>query len=252
MLTTIGKCLAVVAAVLALAFAGFALIATAGGPNWQAKAAALDEYQFAQTEGETPQWTATFRLSGAGEGGGESVGSQAEMLPPKIVDALNHKQQRQRDEIARLDAAIQGNPQEGLAPLEQRIQEARQTIEVDLKALGEYEQQLAAELQRVLAAAEELSQQVVQKTQEGFAKGREASERREEIYRLRNQLEEIHADIYRTQVQQEKLRDLLNRTYGAIGRLERRKQQLVSPGANGQYEEPTAAAAPAGAPVGAD
>jgi hypothetical protein len=248
MLTTIGKCLAVATAVLALAFAGFALIATAGGPNWQAKAAALEEYEFQRTEGENPQWTASYRL-GAG-GSSESVGGPAQVLPQKLIDALNHKQQSQRDELQRLDAEIQGNPQAGLAPLEQRIQEARQTIEVDLKALGEYEGQLAAELQRVLAASEELSQQVVQKTQEGFDKGREASERREEIYRLRNQLEEINADIYRTRTQQDKLRDLLNRTYGAIGRLERRKQQLANPAANGQYVEPTAGAAgTTGSPV---
>lgn len=250
MLTTIGKCLAVLSAVLALAFAGFAVIATRGGPNWQAKAAELEEYQFERTEGENPQWTATFRLGGTGDGG-EPVGSPAQTLAQKLSDALNHKQQRQREELARLDAEMQGDPQQGLPPLEQRIQEARQAIETDLKALAAYEQQLAAELQRVLDATAELSQQVVQKTQEGFAKGREASERREEIYRLRNQLEEINADIYRTQAQQDRLRDLLNRTYGSIGRLERRKQQLVNAGASGQYEEQTSGAASAAGPAAA-
>lgn len=237
MLTTIGKCLAVVSAVLALAFAGFALIAVAGGPNWQARAAQLEEYRFDRTEGENPQWTAAYRVTG-GETG-ESIGSPAQALPQKLIDALNHKKQRQSAELQRLDAALQGDPQQGLPPLAQRIPDARAAIEADVKALAAYEQQLAAELQTVQAAIEGLSQQVVQKTQEEFAKRNLTSERREDIYRLRNQLEEINADIYRTRAQQARLRDQLNRTYASIGRLERRKNQLENPRPNGQYEEQT-------------
>jgi hypothetical protein len=245
MLTTIGKCLAVASAVLALAFAGFALIAVAGGPNWQAKAAQLEEYRFDRTEGENPQWTAAYRV-GAGETG-ESVLSPAPTLPQKLIDALNHKKQRQADELRRLDAALQGDPQQGLPPLEQRIPAARATIEADIKALASYEQQLASALQTVQTQIDQYSQQIVQKTQEEFAKRDLVQDRREDIYRLRNQLEEIQADIYRTKSQQARLRDLLNRTYGSIGRLERRKNQLENPGASGQYEEQTAGpTAPAG------
>jgi hypothetical protein len=247
MLTTIGKCLAVLTAVLALAFAGFVLIGVAGGPNWQAKAAALEEYRFDLSEGETPQWSASYRV-GSGETG-EAIGSPAQALPQKLVDALNHKKTRLQERIREIDAAIAGDPAQGLAPLAERITEARQTIEADIKALQAYEQRLVADLEQVQAAIDELSRQVVQKTQEAYAKRQEASERREEMYRLRNQWEEVNADIHRTRAQQNRLRDLLNRTYGAIGRLERRTNQLENrTGAgedDGQYEEQTAASATA-------
>ncbi|HUG89473.1 MAG TPA: hypothetical protein VML55_01480 [Planctomycetaceae bacterium] len=239
MLTTIGKCLAVLSAVLALAFAGFVLISVAGGPNWQAKAANLPEYRFDLSEGESPQWSAKHRTTDA------SVGSPAPTLPQKLINALDDKQQRQRAELQEIEAALQGG--QGQGSLEQRIAQARQAIDADIKALAEYERQLAAELERVQVAIEAVSQQVVQKTQEEFAKRKEASERREDMYRLRNQLEEINADIHRTRAQQDKLRDLLNRTYGNIGRLERRKNQLENRTPGAPYDEPAAAAAAAGA-----
>ncbi|MBW3540319.1 MAG: hypothetical protein KY476_08615 [Planctomycetes bacterium] len=241
MLTKIGKVLVVLVTVLCVAFAGFAMIVTAGGPNWQARADALEEYRFEQTEGDSPQWTAVFRLRG--EGAGETVGSPSPVLAQKIADALDHKLRRQQDELQQLALQIDGDPQRGIPSLAARAQEAQQLIQTDIQALQQYETQLRTQIAAVNQAIDQASKQFVQKSQEATDKASLAAERREDLYRLRNQLAELEADLFRTLEQQSKIRDLLNRMYGTIARLKGRADQLKARGGTGGDYEPAATGA---------
>ena len=110
-MTKLGKVLTVFLAVGSLAFAGFALASYAGGPNWEAelKAADLQQYNFAKSEGEVPQWQVTRRFADRAE-----VGGPTPILAQAILTAREDLQKYQQERIADLDKQINGDEEQGL------------------------------------------------------------------------------------------------------------------------------------------
>lgn len=219
-MTRISKVLVVFTAAASLAFVGFAAAVAVGGPNWQRIAEEeLPEYVFERTVGENPQWTAKLR-------GEEQALATDANLAGVVVKALEHKNQR-------LQTKLNGDPARNEPPLEQRIQitqawldEAKQLAEKDQAALQQYEQQLVQQLDQLNRAIEQVSQQIVRKTQEAQAVQAETEERRGDVVRLQEQLEALQEDRDRVVAQQEQLRDRIQRLEGTRDRLERRKRQL--------------------------
>ena len=78
----------------------------------------------------------------------------------------------------------------------------------------------------------QVAQDVFRTSQEAQRIREEGERRRDDVFRLRLELEEIQTDHARALKQQEKLRESLITVRGQIERMERRKAQLVE--ASGQ------------------
>ena len=217
---TMSKCLTVFVAAASLAYLGIAAVSTAGGPNWEAKLNELPEYTFQQSQGETPIWSVKTRMSG------EDVRSRGDFrkLPTAIVAARGHWKARQQKRIDELQS-VQRRDQA-------KLTEAKQLIEVDLQAIENRFSQMAAELV-------DLQREIAEKVDEGIRLAEatqvvqaDTNKRREEVFRLQRELEEIRTDKFRVLALERKLRDRLVLLESNIDRLERRNRQLKKP-----YEE---------------
>jgi dGTP triphosphohydrolase len=101
--------------------------------------------------------------------------------------------------------------------------------------------QLASELATLNQQIDDAAKQNIAKVEKTQNTLRTNEARREEVYRLLAQLDEIRTDRFQINEQQKRLRDLLIRKQGVVSRLKRRQVQLVRSGARGQYEDdPTA------------
>lgn len=214
----ISRILAVVSAILSVAFFGFALVTTQlGGPNWQSEAAALQGspqdpggYVFTYTRGENAQWTAT---STTGE-----FSKSAKVLPDVIVAAYDDKIRTLQEQLTALN--------EELPQLEERTAQMDAAIEADLAAL----QQARAEREQFLAQLREqystLSQQVVQKTEEGQQIEQRVEDRRTDVFRLENQLQVLRADDARIEQIEQQMLDLIRQIDADLAKAQRRQAQL--------------------------
>ena len=110
--------------------------------------------------------------------------------------------------------------------------------------------ELARELAALNKSIDDASKQnitTVEKTQSTL---RRNENRREEVYRLLSQLDEIRTDLFQINEQTKRLQDLLIRKRGVVSRLKRRQVQLVTSGARGQYDSSSPPAkAPKDAPA---
>jgi len=214
----ISRILAVVTAVLCMAFFGFALVTTRlGGPNWQTEADKLRPtdsdpagYVFTRTLGENAQWTATSTR-------GEAVKS-AKVLPEVLVAAYDHKINALQNE---LNALNEEQPQ-----LEQRKQTMEQNIAADEAALQQAVGQRRQFLAQLRQQYSDLSQQVVQKTEEGQQIEQVVEARRTDVFRLANQLELLKADESRIEQIEQQMLDLIRQIDADLAKAERRQEQL--------------------------
>ena len=214
-MTTFGKIFTIFITLASLAFMGFAVVTYHGGPNYQAEQVEkLPDYVLKVSTDKPPKWAVeTRRLA-------ETVNTSTTTLPGVIVAARKHLDQQLDEEIKPLDGEI--------LAVEARIAEAKKLIEIDLAGLKKREKELQAELDALLVEIKDVSDQGIKKSQESYAVRDETARRREDVFRLWNQLEEIRTDYYRAVAQAEKLDDLLIRVRGSIDRSQRRNDQLRS------------------------
>lgn len=220
MMTTISKCLAVLTTFLCLAFLGVAAVNAVGGPNWETRADQLEDYSFTRSEGENPVWSASRRATG------DSVGGTSPLLPQKLADALLDQTKRQRERIQTIE---QGNPNTkapSLDVLKSETKKAEALISADIHAMEAKEDQLRAELAALSDQVVKTTEQISKTALEAEKKHQKAARRREDIYRLRNLIEEIKTDRYRAIEHQKVLLDVLERYRGKVLRLERRNEIL--------------------------
>src|SRR5688500_4249219 len=95
----VARVLVVFTAVMSVAFLAFIGVTALAGPNWLAKADALENYTFERTGGDAPQWKVTERVTG------ESVATTP-YLPEALAKAQNHRVQAQQQRAAALDQEI--------------------------------------------------------------------------------------------------------------------------------------------------
>ncbi len=226
--------LTVTTTVVSVAFLGLAFIARVGGPNWNADRRRLeDDYIFEKIEAqEQPTtWTVKTRV------GDETIKANSRIEPEVIVAAYQHKINLQKEEIASLDQQIQ--------QVESQLAATKPLIEQDFAAIDR-------RLTALRKAVDELTEQNVALLEEGKRIADEALRlrtlaklRREDVFRLTQQLHQLQAEQYKLAEQQARLEDVLVRLNGVVERLEVRNRQLreqlkLSPSAGEQAADATA------------
>ena len=111
------------------------------------------------------------------------------------------------------------------------------TVSVDEAAMTARCDELAQELATLNQQIDGISKKNIAKVEKTQGTLRKNEARREEVYRLLAQFDEIQTDLFQINEQQKRLRDLLTRKRGIVNRLKRRQVQLVRSGARGQYED---------------
>ncbi|MBL8851786.1 MAG: hypothetical protein JNG89_19065 [Planctomycetaceae bacterium] len=211
MKTTVGKVLSVAIAVASVIFMGFVLVATLGGPNWEAEAHSIDGYTFGKTDAQPIQWTASRHV-------GDKSMSPSKTIEQVMVAVYDDKIQETRTQVQKFEQ------QEG--PLQAQIAEAKAAIDADEAALTKQIDDLAALLNATEANVQQTAQQVEAKAEEVRKVELRIQSRREDVLRLSAQVEEIRADRYRIHEVQQQLQDLIQQIDGNIERAQRRQAQL--------------------------
>ncbi len=223
-MTRLSKALTVFLAAAAIAFLGFAGVATFGGPNWRAMAESMQGYKFVRSVGENPQWTVSTAR-------GDSLKTTA-VLPEAIVAALDDRITKQREELAALGEREQNLPK--------RLEDMQTSTAADLQALDGYIAAWQSELQRLRKQYHDLSVQVVQAAEQAIQIEGVVQARRGDVFRLQDQVDVVRTDEFRIQQIQRQMRNLIEQINGSLDRAEQRRDQLkrqlegYAPAAGGQ------------------
>ena len=242
-MTIVSKCLVVFAVAVSLAFLGFASAVLQGGPNYQSqlKDPMLNPYVFETSKvkkttenlkaGTTIYSVKTRRPKADADGkrAVEVLEKDSPVLSKVIIAARTHLKKEQEDELKRIREGHKvddGQEVLGINKLKVEIERAIKEINEDKAAFQERESLLISELQTIQNEISNETVKAQKKTAEAQTLQKKAKWRREDVYRLKNQLEEIETDIFRAEKQREKLEDLLIRVQSKVQRLKRRNKQL--------------------------
>ena len=222
-MTRISKILCVFVLATCLAFMGVAVVTAIGGANWQIERDELTgDYTFETVVGEPTTYGVKSRV------GDKQLSSGSKSLAATVIAARKEmvERQNQRIEALKTETAEFGTQKQQWISLT-AIDEASMTARCD---------ELARELETLNQEIDDASKQNIAKVEKTQVTLRRNEARREEVYRLLAQLDEIRTDLFQITEQQRRLRDLLIRKRGVVSRLKRRQVQLVRSGARGQYE----------------
>ncbi|MBM79719.1 MAG: hypothetical protein CMJ78_03885 [Planctomycetaceae bacterium] len=233
-MTKFGKVLAILTLFFSLMFLGFTWVNYSGGVNWQGVAAEkelISSFSFTYVPGETPTWTTSKRV------GTETLPQQSS-LPAAIINARKDLITEQETRIGELDTQT--------PTIVQRATLLLTWVTADKQGMAERQLQLMDDLKAENEEIDRLSAQADQVARDTVSVQSTTTLRREDVFRLRQQLAELRTDQFQIGEQRRKLEDLLTRMKGVNGKLKRRQDQLISGGAKPDYEtdpEPPSAAA---------
>lgn len=214
-----GKVFVVLTTFLSVAFLGFSFAARIAGTNWEGEAAALDKY-YVETNVNEKETTYTVK----DKFNNESIKANSKLLPEVIVAAYNHESGQLTEKITALE------PQPEL--IKKRQEEVLFQQKADLKAMETREQEMQKVYDQQNQTINELTVEGKKVALEALTVWKEGELRREDVARLRNQLEELDVDQFHSLEQKKRLQDELSRLRGVLARLQRRNTQLKS-----SYEE---------------
>ncbi|MFP6703276.1 MAG: hypothetical protein VB861_16130 [Planctomycetaceae bacterium] len=230
-MTKISKSLCVFVLVACLAFMGVAAVTSLGGANWHIERDELTgDYTFETTLGETTTYAVKSRQTD------QQLTASPKSLAATVIAARKDLVEVQKKKIEAFKTETTTfKTQHQMWTSLTAADEAAMTVRCD---------QLASELATLNQQIDDAAKQNIAKVEKTQNTLRTNEARREEVYRLLAQLDEIRTDRFQINEQQKRLRDLLIRKQGVVSRLKRRQVQLVRSGARGQYEsDPTAAPA---------
>lgn len=212
-MTRIGKILAIFVAIASLSFVGFAIATVFGGPDWQSvmQAKYFDGYRISKSTGPDATWTAI-------RGSDEQQVASSKVLPEvlsKVMDEVHSSNQQKIQEL-----------QAKLPVLEARVAELAAAREADKKALDLYVERRRAEVNKVREQNETVSAQVVTATTEAQKLENLIAARREDILRLKQQVEELRGDLFRLQEIEFQLDNLRNQVDGTLANARVREKLL--------------------------
>lgn len=211
----LGKVLVVFVTACSLGFGAFALSLVTGGPNWKADMESeelTNEVVFTVQPGETPMYSVkTRRLD-------KALGSASKNPAAPVVAARKELLDQAKAEDARLSAEVAR-----LTPL---IKETRDLIPPDEAAMKKRMEDFDKTLTRINDDIQKVTDEIAAKARAIQDIQKIAQERREEGFRMKNQLELLRTDIFVYKEQQRILQDELVRVEENLKRLERRNQQL--------------------------
>jgi hypothetical protein len=214
-MNSLGKTLVVVVTACSLGFAAFALSLVSGGPNWRADAESEQltrDFIFTTTPGEKPTYSVKTRAKD------EPVGSQSTLLAEVVVAA----RKRQLDDAKAEETRLAGE----VARIQPLIKEMKDLIPPDQAGMVARTQMLDKLLTEISDKIQTVTQDIATKAEAIKQLQKTAQERRDEGFRLKNQLELMRTDLYAAQAQQKILADELVRVEENLRRLERRGEQL--------------------------
>lgn len=223
-MTRFSKILLMLVLFTSVAFMGFAAVSSVGGPNWAREKEALTDYLFELQPGENPTWSVKTRR------GGEQITSSP-VLAKVIVAAQKHKIQQQNEKIEQVTKTI--------PPLQKAIENWTRINQVDREAMDLKAADLRAKITSLDNAITQLANEGIKISQQTLEVNQEASERRADVFRLQDQIDEIRNEKYLTQEQQKTLRDYIARIEGKVQRLQRQKESLEKAVAGAGDSNPT-------------
>ncbi len=219
MLQRLSKIMVVFVATASVAFMGFALALNNAGPNWQAEAETLTDYTFTYTPGENPTWAATYRNDSQQVGSNRNLGA---VVVKAYADA-----KRRNDEA-------EANTSKDIQPLVDRTKAIEAFVAQDAEALQRRHDLLLAEVKKLDEATADVGLQGDRHAEQAITIRAETERRREAVFRLTRELDQIENDQYFQTGQRQRLLDRLHQLEGIQLRLQQRHQQLLDAGANPQ------------------
>lgn len=220
----LGRILVVLIAAASLAFAAFALSLATGGHNWEAdtQGPLAERYEFGIQPGEIPNYTVSDPLT-----------KQSLATSPIRAVVVNKALQEINKELTEKKATLDKESEQFSKDIP-IIKELRAKDEAALVAQQDVLlKQLEAVKQKILAATDEAAKKAAEVQEVRMT----AQQRREEVFRLKNQLEVLRTDVFAATQQKKALEDELLRLEENFGRLERRQEALKAQ-VGGSYDEP--------------
>ena len=212
----LSRVLAVLVAVLSVAFMGFAGVVSFGGPNWEAEARSLEGYTFSRSGGENPVWTAT-RAAGRVE-----LSPKSPLLPEVLTAAIRDRTEEARQERDRLAQEI--------PDLQKQSEALRAMQEQDLPALEQYFQTQSKRLADTHGQIATTSQQQEMLAAEISKIEDQIDSRREDVFRLELEYRVLEADVERTTQNVEIVEEHIRLLEDELDKAQRRKQELDARG----------------------
>ncbi len=219
-MTNFGKILVVFVVFASLTFMGFAAVNATGGINWLKERKALVGYEIMETatKGQDITYSVKTRRTG------KSVGAETPILAQAIIAARKDMIDTANAENTTLTDAI--------PKAQDRLKQVQEFIRIDFDAMAKREDDLEKDLEQLRSTIDALAKQGIEKTIKANKIREEAERRREDVFRLRIQLDEIQTDLFQILEQKKRLYDLLYQINGSVEQLKRRKKQLEAAGAN--------------------
>ncbi len=214
-MNSFGKTLVVFVTACSLGFVAFALSLVAGGPNWKADAESeqlTNDFIFTTAPGEKPSYSVKTRKTD------QPVGTSSTVLAEVIVAARKKQAEDAKAEETRLSGEV--------AKIQPLIKEMKDLIPLDQAGMAARAQLLDKLLTKISEEIQTVTQEIATKAAAIQQLQKTAQERRDEGFRLKNQLELMRTDLFVAQAQQRILADELVRVEENLKRLERRGEQL--------------------------
>lgn len=207
------KFISVFLAVASMVFLGFVVAYASGGVNWNSEMIASDmaEYNFQVSEGEEPKWSVT--------GPDGQVASGEALLPSAILKARKDLDKRQKAELSRIQQLI--------PEVQTELDTLEQLQEIDTKALAARFAQLKEYSAAINRSVLEQSDFLAARIRETTKTRTEAENRRNDVYRLTNELEVLRTDRARLVQLRRELADELLRLQITLNSLKQRADQSL-------------------------
>lgn len=206
------RVLAILIAVLSVAFMGFAGVVSFGGPNWEAEARVLEGYTFALTPGETPIWSATRAADR------EELSTKSPLLPEVLTAAIEDRATRAQQRVQTLN--------EALPLLEAQAKTLEEMQTADVPALQQYFDVQVQRLADTHASIESTSKQQeviaadVRKIEDQLAS------RREDVFRTELEYRILTADVERTKQNVAVVEEQIRLLEDELDKAQRRQREL--------------------------
>jgi len=215
-MTKIAQILVVFVTIASLAFMGFAITTTVGGPNWEESIPQLSNYKITLGgDSLNPVWQATTVRDEAVQGG------QHKVLAKVLIACFEDQNRRDAEKIAKLN--------ERKPLLEEKLAQVKASIAPDDAALLAYETMLRQHLDKTAKELDAAAKVVIQKTDEVQQIGKKTEARYQDVLRLEAQVDETRGDQFRLAEIKQQLLDQIAQVNGLLERARDRNEQLYNP-----------------------
>lgn len=214
-MNSFGKILVVFVTAASLGFVAFTLSLVSGGPNWKAEMQSEEltkDFTFTVNPGEKTTYAVKTRKTD------QPVGAQTPVIAEVVVAARKKQVDDAKAEETRLTNEV--------ARLQPIIKEIKDLIPPDKAGMAARAQFLDKLLTKLSGEIDKTTQEIATKATAIQQIQKTTEERRNEGFRLKNQLELMRTDLFAAMAQQKILEDELVRVEENLRRLERRSEQL--------------------------